>query len=231
MTEAQLKQLEEGIVKAAKEVERLDIADTAAEEKVNTLERKQVEIAGHLKKASDFHSKISHDRIRAYWILGRCIVAFEKNSPDKGKRGKPTPRVRAIELAGNNPRYQRAKAIYDHFDSIDKAGDALKKKPFVFILDEIAAKKKDKRKAEGKKAPGRKANSVAKKVDIPKAQPGEQKAGTHSDTPVLTKKEEPITPEEIKLLKEFVDKAGGWNRAIYLVEEGYRQWQHANKNG
>jgi hypothetical protein len=158
-------QLETAVAEAAKEVERCEAAEGAAAEKVEQIEKMLFETKAELQQAEEARQKIGYDRVGAYWTLGRAIKDLEAAlATNKGKHSTDTPRKRAIELAGNNARYQRAKDVGTHFGSRADAEAAAKTRSFNDILRQIAEQKAENRQAKGKEAPGRKltASKIAK---------------------------------------------------------------------
>ncbi len=230
-------QLESVVADAAKEVERCDAADEMAVEEVVRLERERVEIEAQLQQAEDTRQKVACDRLGAYWTLGRAITDLEGAlAADKGKHGKQTPRQRAIELAGNNARYQRAKEISVQFGSRADAEESARCRSFNEILRGIAEEKAAARKHKGQEAPGRK--PMAKKTSVKaigrkapvsqgKAAAEEKEEGTTDEEAEDT--QSPVTPEEVKIVNTFVDAVGGWGRAVWLIEECYQKWQQNQK--
>ena len=106
-----------------------------------------------LQEADDAQQKAACERVGAYWTLGQAITNLEMAlAANKGKHSKNTPRKRAIELAGNNARYQRAKAIGLHFTCKADAEEAARCRSLNEICDEIAEKKAEDRKAKGQEA-------------------------------------------------------------------------------
>jgi hypothetical protein len=214
-------QLETLVTDAVKEVERCDADDETA---TNTI----AQIESDLQQAEDAQQKVAIDRVGAYWTLGRAIVNLESAlAANKGKHSEDTPRKRAIELAGNNARYQRAKAIASHFESRTDAEQAAQWQSFNDILAEISEKKAEDRQTKGQKTPGRK--PAMKKVErnvLPEA--SDSDAQTDDDRDATEEAEVPqatIMPEEMKAVSAFVAAVGGWTRAIYLIKEGYQKWQ------
>jgi hypothetical protein len=231
-------QLETAVTKAAEEVERCEAAQATAEEKVDQIERRLVDVEADLQEAEEARRKLACERLGVYWTLGRAITDLETALvANKGKHSTNTPRKRAIELAGNNARYQRAKAISSHFDCRDDAEKAAVVQSFNDILKQIAEKKSEDRKAKGQEAPGRKpeknpkvATSVNRKAPVPQ----EDEVAT-DDVSVAEEEEtevEPssITAEEMEAVKIFVASVGGWNRATYLMKEVYQKWLQNQTN-
>lgn len=153
---------------------------------------------------------------------------------NKGKHATDTPRKRAIELAGNNARYQRAKDIGSHFDCRADAEEAAVAQSFNAILKEIAERKAVNRQAKGQEAPGRKpkASKIAKVVKpvANKAPVAEQDEASEEDNDQAAAEEiitiQPsVTPDELAAVNTFVTAVGGWERAIYVIEKGYEKWQ------
>lgn len=227
-------QLEALVTEAAQEVERCDAADQAATDAMARLE-------ADLQQAEDIQRAVASDRLGAYWTLGQAIQHLEiALAANKGKHSEDTPRARAIQLAGNNSRYQRAKMIASYFPSRAEAEEAAKWQSLNEILEEIAATKAEDRANKGHKAPGRKPTvpKVPRKVtpDVPEADSQKDKgAGTAEDetevAPSASTEEEtetfqsPITQDEIEAVTTFVTAVGGWTRAVYLIKEGYQKWQ------
>lgn len=234
-------QLEALVVEAVKDVELCDAAEQLAADEIARFEKERIEIEADLRQAEDTHQKIACDRVGAYWMLGRAITNLEAAlAADKGKHSEDTPRKRAIELAGNNSRYQRAKDIGSFFNSKDDAEQAAKTQSFNSILKEIAEKKSEGRKAKGHAAPGRKPTTtkttkvvkpVAHKASVASSS---ESLPTGNDQVVAeeeTKTAQPsITPEELAVVNTFVAAVGGWERAIHVIEEGHKKWQQ-NQNG
>ena len=139
-------QLETAVTEAAREVERCDAAEEKAAEEVSRIEREMVEIEANLLDADDAQQKVAIERVGAYWTLGQAITNLEiALAANKGKHSKDTPRKRAIELAGNNARYQRAKAIGLHFTCKADAEEAARTRSINDICDGIAEKKAEDR--------------------------------------------------------------------------------------
>jgi hypothetical protein len=226
-------QLETAVTEAAREVERCDAAEETAIGEVSRIERELVDIEADLQEADDAQQKAGIERVGAYWTLGPAITNLETAlAASKGKHSKDTPRKRAIELAGNNSRYQRAKAIGSLFNNKADAEQAVTIRSFNAILEEIAEKKAEDRKVKGQEAPGRKptkplATPVARKTPattVPATDEDEVAAEEETETTQPS-----ITPEEVKAVETFVTAVGGWNRAVYLIQKGYQKWQQ-NKN-
>jgi hypothetical protein len=153
-------QLETIVTEAVKVVVCFDTADKTAVEKVAT-------IKADLRQAEKDKQKVACDRVGAYWVLGRAIIDLEAVlAANKNKHSEDTPRKRAIELAGGNARYQKAKSIGSFFNSETDATKAAMSRSFNEILNEIARVKDERRKAKGQKTPGRKPTviTVAKNV-------------------------------------------------------------------
>jgi len=222
-------QLETAVTEAAREVERCDAAEETAIGEVSRIEREMVEMEANLQEADDAQQKVAIERVGAYWTLGQAITNLETAlAANKGKHLKNTPRKRAIELAGNNARYQRAKAIGVHFGSREDAEQAATTRSLNEICDEIAEKKVADRKAKGQEAPGRKPTKtpvkpVARKTptgNVPATDEDEVAAEEETETTPPS-----ITPDEVEAVETFVATVGGWNRAIYLIEKGCQKWE------
>lgn len=225
-------QLEALVTEAVREVERCDAADEKAAEEVVRIEREIVEIEANLQEAEEARQKVACERLGAYWTLGQAITNLETGlAANKGKHSKDTPRKRAIELAGNNARYQRAKAVGLRFNCKADAEEVGRYRSLNEICDEIAEKKAADRKAKGQEAPGRKpkptkvpVKPVARKTPAAKEkipvedndEPVEKETGTTQPS---------ITPEEVKVIETCVHAVGGWNRAMYLIQELYKKWE------
>jgi hypothetical protein len=226
-------QLETAVTEAAREVERCDAAEETAIGEVSRIEREMVEMEADLHEADDAQQKAAIERVGAYWTLGQAITNLETAlAANKGKHSANTPRKRAIELAGNNARYQRAKAIGVHFGSRENAEQAATTRSLNEICDEIAEKKAEDRKAKGQEAPGRKLTKtpvkpVARKTptaNVPATD--EDEVATEEETETT---QPPITPTEVQAVETFVSAVGGWNRAVYLIQKGYQKWQQDKK--
>lgn len=214
-------QLETLVTEAVKEVERCDAADQTATDTIARIE-------AELQQAEDAQRKVASNRVGAYWMLGRAIVDLEAAlAANKGKHAEDTPRKRAIELAGNNARYQRAKAIASHFESRINAEHAANWQSFNDILAEIAEKKAEDRQSKGQKTPGRKptVKKVARKVTPEASDSATEQDDDHGTEEEAEAPQSPATPEEMKAVLTFVDAVGGWTRAIYLIKEGHQKWQ------
>ena len=212
-------QLEDLVTKAAKDVERCETAEQVAKDKVDQLETE-------LEEAVESREKTACDRIAAYWTLGRSILDLEKAlASNKGKHTENTPRKRAIELAGDPNRYQRAKAIALHFDHQGDAEEAAKWKSFNEIHNDISTPKAEERKEKGQKAPGRRPVKKAVKKEKPKETSKPKTTSTIED-------DEEIQPsqEEMEAVLNFVKVVGGWSRAILLIEEVHKKCSE-NQNG
>lgn len=231
-------QLETAVKKAAEEVERCETAHETAEKRVDQIERQLVDVEADLQEADEARRKLACDRFGAYWTLGRAITDLETAlAANKGKHSTDTPRKRAIELAGTNARYQRAKAIGSHFDCRADAEKAAVVQSFNGILKEIAEKKSEDRKVKGKQAPGRKPEKNPKvATPVNRKAPMPQKEEMVTDDVSAAEEEEtkvepsPITADEIEAVKTFVASVGGWNRAIYLITKGCEQWLQNQTN-
>lgn len=231
-------QLETAVTKAVEEVERCEAAQATAEEKVEQVERQLVDVEADLQEAEEARRKLACERLGAYWTLGRAITDLETAlAVNKGKHSTDTPRKRAIELAGTNARYQRAKAIGSHFDSRADAEKAAVVQSFNGILKEIAEKKSEDRKVKGQQAPGRKPEKNPKVASpVNRKPPLPQKEEVVTDDVSVAEEEEPevesspITADEVEAIKTFVASVGGWSRAIYLITKGHKQWLQNQTN-
>jgi hypothetical protein len=226
-------QLEAIVTEAAREVERCDAAEEKAAEEVSRIEREMVEIEANLLEADDAQQKAAIDRVGAYWSLGRAITNLETAlATNKGKHSANTPRKRAIELAGNNSRYQRAKSIGSFFNNKADAEQVATTRSFNAILTEIAEKKATDRKAKGQEAPGRKPTKTPVKP-VARKTPATNVPATDEDEVADEEESETtqpfVTPEEVKAVETFVAMVGGWSRAVYLVQKGYQKWKENQK--
>jgi len=232
-------QLETAVTEAVKEVERCEAAENTAANKVEQIEKMLFDTEAELQQAEEDRQKVSINRMGAYWTLGRAIKDLETAlAADKGKHLKDTPRKRAIELAGNNSRYQRAKDVGSHFSSRADAEKAAVARSFNDILRQIAEQKAEDRQAKGQEAPGRKplASKIAKVVKpvAHKTPVAEEDEASEDDNHEPAAEEiitiQPsVTPEELAAVNTFVTAVGGWERATFIIEKGYEKWQQ-NQN-
>ena len=231
-------QLESAVTKAVEEIEQCEVAHTTAEDKVDQIERQLVNVEADLQDAEEVRHKLACERLGAYWTLGRAIADLETAlAADKNKHSDNTPRKRAIELAGNNARYQRAKAIGSHFSCRTDAEKAAVDRSFNEILKEIAERKSEDRKTKGQKAPGRKsekntkvASAVNRKTPVPQQNEVATDDESVAEEEEIENTQSSITVQEVEAVKTFVASVGGWNRAIYLIKKGHEQWLQ-NQNG
>jgi hypothetical protein len=224
-------QLETAVTKAVEEVERCEAAQATAEDKVEQIERQLVDVEADLQEAEEARRKLARERLGAYWTLGRAITGLETAlAANKGKHSTDTPRKRAIELAGNNARYQRAKAIGSHFDCRADAEEAAVVQSFNDILKQIAEKKWEDRKTKGQEAPGRKPEKnpkVATPVNRKAPLPQKEEVVTDDESVAEEENENPqssITTQEMEAVETFVASVSGWNRAIIVMKKGHEQW-------
>jgi hypothetical protein len=233
-------QLETAVTEAVKEVERFEAAENTAAEKVENIERMLFDTEADLQQAEEDRWKVSINRMGAYWTLGRAIKDLETALvTNKGKHSTDTPRKRAIELAGTNARYQRAKDVGTHFSSRADAEEAAKTRSFNEVLRQIAEQKAEDRQAKGQQAPGRKptASKVAKVVKpvAGKAPVAEEDEASEEDNhePVaqeIITIQPSVTPEELAAVNAFVTAVGGWERATFIIEKGYEKWLQNQNN-
>jgi 3-methyladenine DNA glycosylase/8-oxoguanine DNA glycosylase len=232
-------QLETAVTEAVKEVERFEAAENTAAEKVENIERMLFDTEAELQQAEEDRWKVSINRMGAYWTLGRAIKDLEAAlANNKGKHTADTPRKRAIELAGNNARYQRAKDVGSHFSSRADAEKAAVAQSFNAILKEIAEKKSEDRQAQGQQAPGRKptaskiakvATPVANKPPVAEEDEASEEDNDQSAAEEIITIRPSVTPEELAAVNTFVTAVGGWERAIFIIEKGHEKWQQ-NQN-
>jgi hypothetical protein len=178
------------------------------------------------KDANAVIDQMQHATVKGYLALGQALLQLRPLFPGHWEK-------HLKDLGIDETRWKRAKAIAEHFK------DAKELEGFSTIDDALKKTRwgRSQRQNKGTKPRTPQAKPVARKGATSK--PGKAsafKAQRTSPAKEDDAKEEmeatqpPITPEELAAVNTYVKAVGGWDRAVYVIEEGYKKWKQ-NLNG
>jgi len=197
---------------------------TKVENKENNKEI--VRLDAEAKNANALIDQMEHSTVKTYFKLGQLLLQLRPHFPGQWEK-------HLKELGIDETRWKRGKAIAEHFKDEKKLNG-------IATLDEALKQtrwgrsqrqNKEPKPQTAKAKPVARKGSTAKsrKASAPKAQ--RTSPATEDDAKEETEPTQPpITPEELAAVNTYVKAVGGWDRAIYVIEEGHKKWQQ-NQNG